>query len=125
MKRLVIISMAIAACAAFATAASATTLYSGAVVLTGGNSIQCHIVNVTHTASTVAITEFDINGVVLWTSGTLTIAGGQALSDDAPPADSQAASYCGFTISAPAKTYRAAAENTQSGIGAIAIYPAQ
>ncbi len=125
MKRLAIKGVALAACTAFATAASATTLYSGAVVLTHGNTIQCHIVNAARTPSTVNIIEFDINGVVLWSSGPQTIASGQALSDDSTLAEAEAASYCGFTISAPAKTYRAAAENTQSGVGTIAVYPAQ
>ncbi len=108
-----------------ATAGSAATLFSGSISLGGGNSLQCRIVNVATTASQVEIEEFDSGGVLLWSSGALTIAAGQALVDTAPLATSQQASYCGFVVSGVARSYRAAAEITKPGTGAIGIYPAQ
>jgi len=125
MKRHFILAAACSAGLLSATAASAATLFSGSISLAGTNSIQCRIVNVATTPSQVEIEEFDSNGVVLWSSGRRTIGAGQALVDNAPLATSQMASYCGFVVSGVARSYRAAAENTEPGIGAIGIYPAQ
>ena len=65
------------------------------------------------------------DGTFLWTGGLVTVAPGQVLVDDAPLPISQSSAYCGFEVSGVARLYRAAAEITVSGVGAIGVYPAQ
>jgi len=102
---------------------NADVLWTSALSIDGGNDLHCRITNVTSRRQWVKAASHRADGSVVSRSGNVLLVpyGSAVLTNDD---SSTGASACEFSVRNRSDV-RASAQNTQAGIGAIAVMPAQ